>query len=469
MILKHTDIEIPVEEPFKNCKLNRKGYAVALTSIVDSYADGFVLSLNNPWGTGKSTFIKMWRTHLENSQYTTLYFNAWENDFDADPMVALMSELGSLTDQKTDKTFNSLIRKAAVISHSVIPGLLKAIAAKYVDTEVLGNLLTDAGKGASDLLRDEIIDYTKKKKGLVDFKAELEKYIKEHTNGKPLVLFIDELDRCRPSYAVELLEQVKHFFSVSGIVFVLSIDKAQLGNAIRGFYGSEQINSTEYLRRFIDLEFILPEPPANVFVEYLYNYFSFDEYFRHADRNNNELSHDKEEFIKYSNVLFTFNSLTLRQQEKMFSHARVALRTFGTRNYIFPSVFIFLIFLKDFHPELYKKLALRKVTPQIILDDLSKVIPTNIFKDNQHIYIIVEAILLKLYYNYYSEINYEAKIYEKDEARNTKLLIKPYTDSSEGFKNFINIIDHFNSRNGGDVKLSHLLNKINLLDNFQNL
>lgn len=469
MILKHKDIEIPADEPFRNCKLNRKGHAVALTSMINSYADGFVLSLNNPWGTGKTTFVKMWRTFLEKSEYTTLYFNAWENDFDADPMVALMSELGSLTNKKTDDTFNSLIKKAAVISHSVIPGLLKAIAAKYVDTEILRDILTDASKGASDLLKDEIIDYTKKKQGLVNFRTELEKYITEHTNGKPLVLFIDELDRCRPSYAVELLEQVKHFFSVSGIVFVLSIDKTQLGNAIRGFYGSEQINSTEYLRRFIDLEFILPDPPTNVFVEYLYGYFNFDDFFRQPDRNHSDLSYEKETFIRFANLLFTFNSLTLRQQEKLFSHARVALRTFTARNYLFPSVFILLIYIKDFHTDLYSKLMARTVSPQTILDDLSKILPSEIHEDDQHTYVFAEATLIKLYYNHFKEINYRAKIYEKDEARNTKLLITPYTDTSEGFSKFISVIDYLNSRNGGEVKLSHLMNKINLLDNFQNL
>ncbi|MCX2492642.1 P-loop NTPase fold protein [Pedobacter sp. PF22-3] len=469
MILKHKDIEIPADEPFKNCKLSRKTYAEVLTSMISSYADGFVLSLNNPWGTGKTTFVKMWRAQLANAKYTTLYFNAWENDFDADPMVALMSELGTLTDKKKDDTFNSLIEKAAVISHSIIPGLLKALAAKYIDTEVLRALLTDAGKGATDLLKDEIVEYAKKKKGLVDFRKDLEKYIKENTDGKPLVLFIDELDRCRPSYAVEVLEQVKHFFSVPGIVFVLSIDKTQLGNAIRGFYGSEQIDSREYLRRFIDLEFVLPAPPANAFVEYLYQYFGFDEYFRHAERNHRDLSYDKEEFVKFTNLLFTFNGLTLRQQEKLFSHARVTLRTFPYKNYLFPSVFILLIYLKDFHAGLYNQLVARLVPPQTILDELSKILPPEVYEDEQTAYIITEATLIKLYNNYYKEINYGAKIYKQDDDRNTILLIKPYTDKTEGHKKFINIMDHLTSRNGGDAKLSYLLNKIGLLDNFQDV
>ena len=76
---------------------------------------------------------------------------------------------------------------------------------------------------------------------------------------RPLVFFIDELDRCRPSFAIELLERVKHLFDVKNIVFVLSIDKKQLEAITAAVYG-ERIDALEYLRRFIDLDFYLPLP-----------------------------------------------------------------------------------------------------------------------------------------------------------------------------------------------------------------
>ena len=77
----------------------------------------------------------------------------------------------------------------------------------------------------------------------------------------------------------EILEKVKHFFSIPGIVFVLSIDKIQLGNAVRGFYGSEQLNADEYLRRFIDIEFRIPTPNAYDVSKYYYGYFKLKEFF----------------------------------------------------------------------------------------------------------------------------------------------------------------------------------------------
>jgi tRNA A37 threonylcarbamoyladenosine biosynthesis protein TsaE len=59
MNIKHSEIKIDHKNPFSNCKLGRQKYSVVLTNIINSYPVGFVLALNNKWGTGKTTFIKM--------------------------------------------------------------------------------------------------------------------------------------------------------------------------------------------------------------------------------------------------------------------------------------------------------------------------------------------------------------------------------------------------------------------------
>jgi len=275
--LKHKhEIITNKEEPFENCKFKRKIYAEVLTSIVENYADGFVLAINNEWGTGKTTFVKMWQQHLENKDFKTLYFNAWENDYDSDPLVAILSELRTLPSHRNDQVFKSLMKKGATLSKKIIPLFVEAIAKKYIDTDIITEGIGKITEGAMKIFEEEVKDYANKKKGLIDFKKELETYVTYETNGKPLVFIIDELDRCRPDYAVEVLEKVKHFFDVPGIVFVLSIDKIQLGNAIRGFYGSEQLNADEYLRRFIDIEYRIPKPSTIEVCEYFNNYFNFN-------------------------------------------------------------------------------------------------------------------------------------------------------------------------------------------------
>jgi len=78
MKIKHNDLYIPKlknENPFQNCKLGRDIHAMNLTQIVKSFPDGFVLSINNEWGAGKTTFVKMWQQYLSNNGFKTVYFN----------------------------------------------------------------------------------------------------------------------------------------------------------------------------------------------------------------------------------------------------------------------------------------------------------------------------------------------------------------------------------------------------------
>lgn len=466
MILKHKEIEIPAEDPFKNCKLSRKPYAETLTNLVNNYADGFVLSVNTPWGTGKTTFIRMWQAFLKLQGSETIYFNAWENDFDSDPMVALMSELETLTNEKTEKTFKSVVKKAAVIIPKVIPTLIKAIAAKYTDVEELKVLAEGFAEGTSEVLKEEIDEYARKKKGLVEFRTVLEKFVAERTPGKPLVIFIDEMDRCRPNYAVELLEKVKHFFSVPGIVFVLSIDKEQLGNAIKGFYGSEQFNSSEYLRRFIDLEFKLPIPSAGLYSEYLLKYFQFDEFFGKEKRQHPELKNDKENFKYLAKCLFNHLGFNLRHQEKVFAQARVVLSTFKPNEYLFPLVYLFLVYAKDCKPAFYQKLTDGTTSPQGILDLLAEILPRELQKEEEKAFMLLEVHLIMLYSNHYRDTVHEHLGLFDDAG---KLLIKPNTDRTEGYVSFANYLRNIKQGNSNmaSVAISHLIKKIDFLDNFQ--
>ena len=80
-----------------------------------------------------------------------------------------------------------------------------------------------------------------------------------------LIVAIDELDRCRPSYAVELLEVAKHLFSVDRIVFVLAVNLDQLAHSVRALYGSD-FDAKGYLRRFVDVDFYLPDPDRDAFI-----------------------------------------------------------------------------------------------------------------------------------------------------------------------------------------------------------
>jgi predicted KAP-like P-loop ATPase len=176
MNIKHHEIAIPKDTPFVNCKLQREPYAKVLTEIVGTFADGFVLAINNEWGTGKTTFAKMWMQSLSNDGFQTVYFNAWENDFIDDPLVAIMAELKPLIKGKVDgeKLFKSVLEKGAVLTKTVAPALLMSLIKKHVvDTVPLEEAIKNVTEATAGILEEQIREYSDKKKTVAEFRKEL--------------------------------------------------------------------------------------------------------------------------------------------------------------------------------------------------------------------------------------------------------------------------------------------------------
>ena len=137
MKARHQILDIDPDNPFGQCKLGRQRFGEMLTELVTNYADGFVLAVNNPWGAGKTTFMTMWQHHLKINGFPTIYFNAWENDFDNKPIVAILSEFRSLTGDNNSKTFQSVLEKGAVLAKNIAPALLKAVMKQVPGGEAL--------------------------------------------------------------------------------------------------------------------------------------------------------------------------------------------------------------------------------------------------------------------------------------------------------------------------------------------
>ncbi|SOD14328.1 KAP family P-loop NTPase fold protein [Pedobacter xixiisoli] len=464
MKIKHHEIEIPEENPFVNCKLEREPYAKVLTSIVNTYADGFVLAINNEWGTGKTTFVKMWQQQLKNESFQTIYFNAWENDFDSNPLVAIMSELKTLTKADNKEIFKSVVEKGAVLAKNVVPALAKSLIKKYVvDIDDISlDAIENATKGATELLEEQIKDYANKKKTIHEFRTELEKFIQKSDNNKPLVFIIDELDRCRPTYAVEILEQLKHFFSVAGIVFVLSIDKKHLASSVKGYYRSTEINTDEYLRRFIDLEYTIPIPPQKAFSNYLFEYYGFDEFFLSSGRSRfPDFREDGNALLKMAETLFTTSNATLRQQEKVFGQTRLILKSFNSDQYTFAHLMFFLVYLKTMKLEDYSKIDRNVFSLQELSDLFASLMPTNVSSYGIN-FIYVQALLL-YFYNNNREYQNRETLYEKDNEGKFVSLINAKLENKRSTLG--DCFKHINEQwNFNDGSLKYLLSRINLTE-----
>lgn len=463
MNIKHNDILIDLENPFKNCKLEREQYASVLTGLVENYSSGFVLAINNKWGTGKTTFVKMWNQYLKNKEYQTIYFNAWENDFEDNPLTALIGELKDLKKIDQEK-FQKVLKNAALISKNLFPSLIKSVANRYLDTEMLVDGISETSKGLMEIFEKDVEDYAKRKESIQEFRNNLSSFVADESDCKPLIFIIDELDRCRPNYSVSLLEQVKHFFSVPNIVFVLSIDKEQLGNAICGVYGSDKIDADEYLRRFIDIEYSIPKPESIKFFNYLYNYYDFDSFLNSKERlQHYDLQYDSDNFKSISKILI--GNLTLRQQEKILSHSRIVLKTLKYNNYLIPFFFVFLIFVKVMHRKYYDKLINKSVDINEVHTEFYNIIKPFMNSENQRFFIYLEGYLLTYYQNYINAYRREFVIYKKDSLTDSyKLTISSKINDAD-------LLSFFTNSNRMstifDLSLEYFINKIELTEDIK--
>jgi hypothetical protein len=170
-----------------------------------------------------------------------------------------------------------------------------------------------------------------------------------------IVIIIDKLDRCRPTYAVQLLERIKHLFDVEGIVFVLGIDREQLSHSIKALYGSE-FDAIGYLKRFIDLDYRLPEPKLGCYCSSLFEKFEINSLMSKRplayDGSN---QYDLNDLDCYLGYLMSSAQMSLRDQEQIVSRLRVVLQTIPTDRRLYPIMLSIILFLYNYSdkPELY--------------------------------------------------------------------------------------------------------------------
>lgn len=246
----------------------RSEFGERLANLIENAGGNPVFALDAGWGQGKSTFIKMWRGYLEHKRakkVRTIYFDAFENDYQKDAFLALASEMYQLISQGDEpkqvafkerliKACKSLFRGGTKLAvRTATAGIIDGGMLDKAETEI-SNLVAEQ---FDELIKDRFEHAYKDKLALKEFKTYLETFAEEQGNGAPIVFIIDELDRCRPDFALELLEQVKHLFSVKGITFLLVTNRAQLEESIKAKYG-QQIDPVNYLHKFVNVWLSLP-------------------------------------------------------------------------------------------------------------------------------------------------------------------------------------------------------------------
>lgn len=246
-------IEVPEREPFRNDLLGRKAFGEALSASLGAIEGPGVFAIDGQWGTGKTTFLRMFTQLLRNEKRLVIGINAWETDFAEDPLAALSSSLAASAPDgdRRDKLKSAAVKLLQVVGPGAIRwftgGMVNLDAAAQQEVE---NALAKWAEGG-------LARFERHGQSVRDFKDALKGLVAE-CDDRPIVFVVDELDRCRPTYAVAMLEAIKHMFDVDGLVFVLAVNRGQLDRSAETLYGGFG-DPESYFKRFFDVELRLPE------------------------------------------------------------------------------------------------------------------------------------------------------------------------------------------------------------------
>ena len=235
--LHPNEFEADPKDPFKHDKLSRRQHVEAFCSALSGIEGPAVVLLDAPWGSGKTAFVRMCSAFLQSRDVRVVEFNAWRQQYTQRPLVDLVAAISA---RVPSPVMADLRREANAVAWHLAKVLTKGIIDR--DAPSSGPSMLDSW----DVAKTAIDDFTR---ALEAATAE----------DRPLVVFVDELDRCRPAYALDLLEVVRHLFSVDGVVVVLAINRDQLRCAVKSLYG-EEFGAERFLRRFADLHVGLPVP-----------------------------------------------------------------------------------------------------------------------------------------------------------------------------------------------------------------
>ena len=225
------------------------------------------ISIDAPWGLGKTTFIYMLKNWIieKEPEWRTVYYDAWQNDMTEDPFTSLLFRICGQCGEKalTVKEKNEINHCAINITDTVgkilecIPNPVTMASGKFVQAII--NFINPK-KGES--FTDKYDQFQKHQEAL---RNELQDLAKQK-----IIVFVDELDRCRPTFAVHILETIKHYFDVNNIVFIFAIDGIQLRETIKKYYG-DGFDSSSYLSRFFEQQILMPKPTLNQMIEFCTN------------------------------------------------------------------------------------------------------------------------------------------------------------------------------------------------------
>lgn len=367
MKLVVSSIRVGEEDGFKNDILDRRFFGEALLNLVKQTSDELVISIDGRWGEGKTTFIKMWQGLLKENNIPSIYIDAFENDYTGDAFMSIAAAITTYVDSHAIDTakreeFKYKAKRVGVqlLSWTARVGVKAATLGIIKDSDIEAvnvikeNLANDGADEISKLVKDRLSTQSIEKNLIQSFKESLSEIplALNENSGNRIVIIVDELDRCKPSFAVEVIEKIKHLFSVENVVFVLGMNKAQLEEAIRCVYGNN-IDAHSYLQKFINIETALPK--RNDLNSYSNDIKSYSHHLLKLHEFN--AFGDEEVLVNVLVPLGRHFNLSLRQLEKVFTNLAIIYSTSHENSFRVVPVFVLLSILKVVDPTVFSAIT----------------------------------------------------------------------------------------------------------------
>ncbi|MFW5499657.1 MULTISPECIES: KAP family P-loop NTPase fold protein [unclassified Maridesulfovibrio] len=359
----------------------RKEFGESLRSLFGNVEDPMVAILDEPWGAGKSTFIKMWCGHMRLHGFPVIYFDAFKHDYSDDAFIAIAGEVVAAAQEldvpssTTQDFIDNAAQVGVQVASAVGKGIIKRGLQKFVGKEgeeELSEILTESTQVAFDgmesILKAKLASRRQERKSFKNFSkildsvainmsSQLQDYLvandidgnipNEENSKRPLIIVIDELDRCKPTFALDVLEKIKHFFSREGIHFFLVTHMEQLECAVSSSYGLDTHAGT-YLEKFYDLRVKFPNKDNSaVKTVYSFGHYLLDIIDCEQDSRSDSFVHALEMFCED-------HEIELRTMSKIATRYFLARR--GSLAKDNPYILLFLCFTLHLDESLYSKI-----------------------------------------------------------------------------------------------------------------
>lgn len=384
-----------------NDSIGRNNDIHRFAEILNTLEDSCSIAVDGKWGSGKTFFVKQTKLFLDaHNEYinfkdenakssiktifkedsiewqpqVSVYYDAWENDNDREPVLSLIYSIIENIDNDFTMNDNEDCFKIAASLMEIFTG--------KDEKEIINNFNS---KNPLDEIRKT---------------KDIEVLIKDFLNslltkrGKRLIVFIDELDRCNPCFAVNLLERIKHYFYDEHITFVFSINTQELQHTIKHFYG-ETFDAYRYLNRFFDLKISMPPADKNKF-------------YQNINFNSQHYTYD---FV--CSTIIEFFDLQLREITKYILMTKMAAykptHENGTFNFSFSN-------------GKAKQFCLTYLVPIMIGLKIYNIDLYNKFISGKDVSLFIEIMKRIEYHDFNSYLNNDETFEEKDNKNNKKLV-----------------------------------------------